>query len=177
MSTIIIGIVIALALIVGVVWMARVLDAANQLPSPTLPPEHHDKQPQPRPIAAAKPVQKELVREFIPGKVYEVSFRKKDGTVRHYGRFLVVFSRPNGLVDGIVLDQEVMLYFPDTKEAGIGAKQAGFMPSQVLAANEIQEYTPSQMKLICEIVKKVNRFQKDSDLMELYDLLQIMDRE
>jgi hypothetical protein len=176
MSTIIIvGIVIAL--VIGMVWMARVLDAANQLPPPTVPPEHHDAQPQPRPIPAAQPVQKELVREFIPGRVYEVSFRKKDGTVRHYGRFLVVFSRPNGLIDGIVLDQEVMLYFPDTKEAGVGAKQAGFMPSQVLAANETQEYSPSQMKLICEVVRKVNRFQKDSDLMELYDLLQIMDRE
>jgi len=176
MSTIII-VSLVIALIVGIVWMARVLDAANQLPPPALPPEHMDAQPQPRPFGAAQPVQKELVREFIPGKVYEVSFRKKDGTVRHYGRFLVVFSRPNGLVDGIVLDQEVMIYFPDTKEAGVGAKQAGFMPSQVLAANEIGQYTPSQMSLISETVRKVNRDRRTEDLCELYDLIQIMERE
>lgn len=172
-------IIISIVLIVAFIWMARVLDAANQLPPP-LPPQHPDNQVAPRPFPAAQPVQRELVREFSSGGVYEVSFRKKDGTVRHYSRFLVVFEKKTKhtiLVDGIDICGAIPIYFPDTKEMGVGAKQAGFTPEQVIAANEVGRYSPSQMKLICELVKKINIHKTDTDLMELYDLIQLMERE
>lgn len=174
-------IIIAVALVLAFIWMARVLDAANQLPPP-LPPQHPDNQPPKKPFPAAQPVQKELVREFIPGVIYEVSFRKKDGNTRHYSRFLVVFVKPNGFIEGIVVNQEVELYFPEHKEVGIGIKQAGFMPSQVLMANEVGQYTPSQMEMIAQNLKTINMAKShgnncDSLSMELYDIIQLMERE
>lgn len=175
-------IIISVALVLAFIWMARVLDAANQLPPPPLPPQHPDNQPPLRPIPAAQPVQRELVKEFSSGGVYEVSFRKKDGNTRHYSRFLVVFVKSNGLIEGIVLNQEVELYFPEHKEAGIGVKQAGFMPSQIIAANEVGQYTPSQMETIVKMVRQLNQAKslgKNSDdiSMELYDFIQLMERE
>lgn len=175
-------IIIAIIIIVSAVWMARVLDAANQLPPPPLPPQHPDNQPPSRPIPAARAVQRELVYELIPGKMYEVSFRKKDGTVRHYSRFLVVFVKPNGFVEGIVVNQEVELYFPEHKEAGIGVKQAGFMPSQILAAAQVGQYSPSQMESITSMLKHLNKNKSmgmnvDNLSMELYDFVQLMERE
>lgn len=174
-------IIISVALVLAFIWMARVLDAANQLPPP-LPPQHPDNQAPARPFPAAQPVQRELVREFSSGKVYEVSFRKKDGTVRHYSRFLTVFVKTNGFIEGIVVNQEVELYFPDTKEAGVGVKQAGFMPSQILTANEVGQYTPSQMEMIAKNLKAINMAKShgnncDSLSMDLYDLIQLMERE
>lgn len=177
-----IAIIIAvIVLIAAFISLARVLDAANQLPPP-LPPQHPDNQPPLRPIPAAQPVQRELVYEFIPGKVYEVSFRKKDGDVRHYSRFLTVFVKTNNLIEGIVVNQGVELYFPDTKEAGVGVKQAGFMPSQILTANEVGQYTPSQMEMIAQNLKTINMAKShgnncDSLSMELYDIIQLMERE
>lgn len=174
-----IAIIIAVILLAAFIWMARVLDAANQLPPP-LPKSHPDQQPPSRPLPAAQPVQRELVREFVPGRVYEVSFRKKDGTVRHYARFLVVFEKKtknNILIDGIDICGAIPLYFPDEKEMGVGAKQAGFTPDQVLAANEVGQYSPSQMNLICNLVRKINIRKTDDALMELYDVIQLMERE
>lgn len=172
-------IIVSIVLLAAAVWMARVLDTINQLPPP-LPPQHPDNQPPKKPFPAAQPVQRELVREFSSGGVYEVSFRKKDGTVRHYSRFLVVFEKKTKntvLIDGIDICGAIPLYFPEHKEMGVGAKQAGFTPEQVIAANEVGRYSPSQMKLICELVKKINIRKTDNDLMELYDLIQLMERE
>lgn len=174
-------IIVSIVLLAAAVWMARVLDAANQLPPPTLPKEHPDNHP-PRPIPAAQPVQRKLVREFIPGIVYEVSFRKKDGDVRHYSRFLVVFVKPNGLIEGIVTNDATMLYFPEHKEGSPGVKQAGFMPSQIIKANEVGEYTPSQMETIVKMVRQLNQAKSlgknfDDISMELYDFVQLMERE
>lgn len=174
-------IIISVALVLAFIWMARVLDAANQLPPP-LPPQHPDNQAPARPFPAAQPVQRELVREFIPGRVYEVSFRKKDGNVRHYSRFLTVFVKTNGFIEGIVVNGETPLYFPEHKEVGVGIKQAGFMPSQILTANEVGQYTPSQMEMIAQNLKEINaansRGDNCNDLsMELYDIIQLMERE
>lgn len=172
-------IIIAVSLLAFAAWMARVLDAANQLP-PKLPKEHPDNQAPARPFPAAQPVQRELVTNFSSGGVYEVSFRKKDGTTRHYSRFLVVFEKKTKntiLIDGIDICGAIPLYFPDEKEMGVGAKQAGFTPEQVLCANEVGRYSPSQMALVCQLVKKINTHKKDEDLMELYDLIQLMERE
>lgn len=175
-------IIIAIALVLAFIWMARVLDAANQLPPPQLPPQHPDNQVAPRPFPAAQPVQRELVREFIPGRIYETSFRKKDGDVRHYSRFLVVFVKTNGFIEGIVVNQEIPLYFPDHKEVGVGIKQAGFMPSQVLASNEVGQYSPSQMEMIAQNLKAINMAKSHGNnchnlSMELYDIIQLMERE
>jgi len=174
-------IIIAIVLIVAAfIWMARVLDAANQLPPPQLPQEHPDNRTPARPFPAAQPVQRELVTHFSSGGVYEVSFRKKDGTVRHYPRFLVVFEKKTKntiLIDGIDICGAIPIYFPDEKEMGVGAKQAGFTPSQVINACEVGRYSPSQMALVCALVKKINIQKKDGDLMELYDLIQLMERE
>lgn len=175
-----IAITIAIVLIVAIFGLARVLDTANQLPPPPLPKSHPDQQPPVRPIPAAQPVQRELVREFVPGRIYEVSFRKRDGNVRHYNRFLVVFvskTKNNVLIDGIDICGAIPLYFPEEKEMGVGAKQAGFAPDQVLAANEVGQYSPSQMNLICNLVKQLNIRKTDDALMELYDLIQLMERE
>ena len=123
-----------------------------------------------------------MVGEFIPGRVYEVSFRKKDGNVRHYSRFLTVFVKTNGFIEGIVVNGETPLYFPEHKEVGVGIKQAGFMPSQILTANEVGQYTPSQMEMIAQNLKEINvansRGDNCNDLsMELYDIIQLMERE
>ena len=177
-------IIISIVLVLAFIWMARVLDAANQLPPPQLPQNHPDNQPTPRPIPAAQPVQRDLVMEFIPGRVYEVSFRKVDGTIRHYGRFLVVFSKPNGFVEGIVLDQQELVYFSEHKEAAVLVKQAGFMMKSVLAANCMGEFSPSQMAEISLMVKALNKAKSESRQTDaenlgimLYDLVQLLDRD
>lgn len=175
-------IIIAIALVLAFIWMARVLDAANQLPPPQLPPQHPDNQAPARPFPAAQPVQRELVYELVPGRIYEVSFRKKDGEVRHYSRFLTVFVKTNGFIEGIVVNQEVELYFPEHKEVAVGIKQAGFMPSQILMVNEVGQYTPSQMEMIAQNLKAINMAKShgnncDSLSMELYDIIQLMERE
>jgi len=112
MNTIIIGIVIALAIIVGIVWFARVLDAANRLDAPPLPENHFDQRRLEnefnRAVSARENdaevdqwidavelspsvMEGEKIQTLAVGYSYPVRFKKKDGSVRDYVSFTVVF--------------------------------------------------------------------------------------